>query len=206
LNERPSDDRHAARSERSTEALITAAAELASEGGLTAMTFAAIGERAGYSRGLVTARFGSKAGLVDAMIRRAWQRLRIFEVLDESHGKPGLTQVIDLLEAFREQAERDPVTMRALAVLLLEAAVGVDEALHQRVLAFHQAMVDELTRVLARGANDTSVRSDLDPRAEAMHIVSALLGQTYLWVLDPEYFRDNQVLALIRERLEPRIQ
>ncbi|MEZ5297594.1 MAG: helix-turn-helix domain-containing protein [Ilumatobacteraceae bacterium] len=68
----PTTSRQAERSHRSSEALLDAAAELISEGGLGSMTFAAIGDRAGYSRGLVTARFGSKAGLVGALVRRVW--------------------------------------------------------------------------------------------------------------------------------------
>lgn len=196
-------DGHQQRSARSTEALIAAASELAAEGGLAAMTFAAVGERSGYSRGLVTARFGSKAGLVDAMIRRAWQKLRIFEVLDDGRGDPGLSQVRDLLDAFAVQAETDPVTVRALAVLLLEAAVGTDDALHERVVTFQQAMVDELARVIAHGVADGSIRRDLDPRSEATNIVAVLFGQTYLWILDADRFGDNRVGPLVISRLEP---
>ena len=53
-------NRHQERSDLSTARLLDAAAELIEEGGYEAMTVAAVGERAGYSRGLVTARFGSK--------------------------------------------------------------------------------------------------------------------------------------------------
>jgi len=47
--------------------LLDAAADLIAEGGYEAMTLAAVGERAGYSRGLVTARFGSKDQLLEAL-------------------------------------------------------------------------------------------------------------------------------------------
>ena len=59
-----------ARSEVSTGKLLDAAAELISEGGYERMTLAAIGKRAGYSHGLVTARFGSKEGLLWALVDR----------------------------------------------------------------------------------------------------------------------------------------
>ena len=52
------------RSERSTRALLDAAGEVIAEVGYGNMTLAAVGERAGYSRGLVTARFGSKEKLL----------------------------------------------------------------------------------------------------------------------------------------------
>lgn len=181
-------NRQAARSERSTEALLAAAAELAAEGGLSAMTFAAIGERAGYSRGLVTARFGSKAGLVDAMIRRMWRHMRVPELLGDARGRAGLDQILDLLAALRAGIEADPIGMRSLTVLLLEAAVGADDHLQDRFRRFHQAMVDELATVIARGVADGSVRPEVDPRAEAVYVVGAVRGLSYLWVLDPECF------------------
>src|ERR1700752_4083509 len=57
-------------SEMSPAKLLDAAAELISEGGYERMTMAAIGKRAGYSHGLVTARFGSKEGLLWALVDR----------------------------------------------------------------------------------------------------------------------------------------
>ena len=45
-------NRHKERSELSTRRLLDAAGELIVEGGYEAMTLAAVGERAGYSRGL----------------------------------------------------------------------------------------------------------------------------------------------------------
>ena len=50
-------------------ALVQAAAELVVEGGVAALTLAPVGERAGYSRGIVTHHFGSKQALVEALAR-----------------------------------------------------------------------------------------------------------------------------------------
>ena len=58
------------RSALSTTRLLDAAAELIAERGYERMTLAAIGERAGYSPALVTARFGSKEGLLAALVDR----------------------------------------------------------------------------------------------------------------------------------------
>ena len=52
------------RVEESTQRLFRAAAELIAEGGYDAATAAEIGRRAGYSRSMVRARFGSKEQLV----------------------------------------------------------------------------------------------------------------------------------------------
>ena len=59
----------------SDKAMIDAAIELILEHGTDKTTLQAIGEKAGYSRGLATYRFGSKAGLYDEVcksISRDW--------------------------------------------------------------------------------------------------------------------------------------
>ena len=55
----------AERSATSDKALLDAAIDLILERGIEKTTLQAIGARAGYSRGLATYRFGSKAGLFD---------------------------------------------------------------------------------------------------------------------------------------------
>jgi hypothetical protein len=70
-------------------------------------------------------------------------------------------------------------------------------------------MVDELAAVIARGVADGSVRADRDPRAEALHIVSAVRGLGYLWVLDRDSFGDEHgdehLRAVIADRLAPAV-
>ena len=62
------------RSEESTRRLLDAAVELVAEAGYAGMTLAATGDRAGYSRGLVTTRFGNKENLLRALIDRLGER------------------------------------------------------------------------------------------------------------------------------------
>src|ERR1700749_3420167 len=56
-------------------ALLDAARELIAERGGRAVTLAAVGERSGYSRGLVTHHFGSRQGLLDALTLDLQDRL-----------------------------------------------------------------------------------------------------------------------------------
>src|SRR5258708_27433067 len=58
----------AERRDESERALVRAAVALVSEEGVSASTFEAIARRSGYSRGLVGQRFGSKLGLIEAVI------------------------------------------------------------------------------------------------------------------------------------------
>jgi AcrR family transcriptional regulator len=175
----------AARAERSTEALLDAAAELIAEGGLGSMTFAAIGDRAGYSRGLVTARFGSKAGLVDALIRRVFERLREAQSVPLGDGECGLDDLVALVAAIRDLTLTNAPDMRALLALMFEA-LGTDAELRARMARFHQVMRVDIAAALERGVSDGSVRPDVDPVLGALVVVSLLRGLAYQWLLEPE--------------------
>src|SRR3954454_23920151 len=59
------------RRDQAESALLTAAAELVVEAGVPALTLARVGERAGYSRGIVTHHFGSKQALLEALAHSA---------------------------------------------------------------------------------------------------------------------------------------
>jgi AcrR family transcriptional regulator len=183
----PVRNRQAARSERSTTALLQAASELIVEGGFAALTLAAIGERAGYSRGLVTSRFGSKDALIDALIHRIVGRWNHRNVLPRTDGKPGLDGVMVLLDAIRAQGDRDPSGLEVLYSLVFEA-VGPDDALRSRFATFHASMRADITALLSRGIDDGSVRADVDAEREAALLVAALRGIGYQWRLDPDRF------------------
>ena len=199
----PTTSRQAERSHRSSEALLDAAAELISEGGLGSMTFAAIGDRAGYSRGLVTARFGSKAGLVDALVRRVWGRLREARAVPLAHGEHGLDELVGLIAAIRDQTSENPRDVGALLALMFEA-LGTDPELRTRMASFHENMRADIADALARGIADGSVRAEVDPAAGAVLVVAALRGFAYQWLLDRDAIALEQaygeLIELVRDR------
>ena len=183
--DRPS--RQAERTARSTAALLDAAAELIVEGGFDGLTFAAIGERAGYSRGLVTARFGSKDGLVEALIERIVATWNHRNVMPRTKGKSGLEAIGTILDAIATQAERDPKGLRVLYALLFEA-VGPDDGLRMRIAKFQDAMRDDFRRFLRRGQRDGSIVGGLDVEREAVFLVGGLRGVGFQWLLEPDTF------------------
>lgn len=183
--DRPS--RQAERSMLSTEALLDAAVGLVVEGGSAALTFTAIAKRAGFSRGLVTARFGSKQGLVDALIQRVWGRLRDSDAVPMARHGSGLEELLVLVRALRNQARDQPRDMQAMFVLMFEAP-GSDAALGPRVVEFHQAMRNDIAAAVARGIKDESIRPSAVPESVAVLLVGALRGISYQWVLEPFSF------------------
>ncbi len=176
--------RQAERTERSAEALLDAAGELIAEGGLEAMTFAAIGQRAGYSRGLVTARFGSRAGLVNALLRRTWGQVQVRRDALTRPGQPAIDGLMSFVIVIRQYAQEDPRNVRALFALMFEA-LGPDDALRARMMQFHQAMRDDIAQLVEAGRADGSVNDAIDPESTAVMLVALFRGLAYQWMLDP---------------------
>lgn len=201
----PRPNRQAERTAESTRALLDAAAELIVEGGFGSLTFAKIGERAGYSRGLVTARFGSKDALVTTLIDRSVDRWNDRTVAPRTRGKPGFEGMEIIIDAIREQAERDPKDLRVLYALMFEA-LGPDEELRTRFAKFHDGLRGDFARVIARGVRDGSIRADIHPATEAALIISGLRGVGYQWLLDPDRFDPVPALRYLHDTTADRIR
>src|ERR1700730_6614526 len=111
---------HEYRSAESTRRMLEAAAELIVEVGYHKMTLAAIGERAGYSRGLATMRFGSKAGLVQRLVEwssEGWyDRRAMCRVADRC----GYDSAIMLIDGIHRRAVTDPRKLRTFYSLMFE--------------------------------------------------------------------------------------
>jgi AcrR family transcriptional regulator len=197
-------NRQRERSERSTSALLDAAGEVIADVGYENMTLAAVGERAGYSRGLVTARFGSKEKLLHALVERMTTRWTHKNVLPRTAGRTGLEGVVVLLDAIRAQAERDPRALRVLYALMFEA-LGPNVDLRAHFVEFHRAMRSDITRLVRRGVRDGSIRAGVDPAAEAVLIVGGLRGVAYQWALDAGAFDPVGALSYLTRVTEARL-
>ena len=175
------------RSERSSTALLDAACDIVLADGIIGLTFAAIGERSGYSRGMVTARFGNKDGLIEALIARsvdAWSHERLVPV---EQGRSGLASVLALIDAIRTQASSDARGLHVFYSLMF-SSVGTDESMRIKFAAFHETMRSDLTAWITQGQNDGTVRPDLAPEREAELLVAALRGIGFQWLLDRDAF------------------
>lgn len=174
-----------ARSELSTGRLLDAAADLIAEGGYERMTLAAIGKRAGYSHGLVTARFGSKEGLLWALVDRMvndWRTGLLLPIVVDQSGITGLHTMLDELE---KSWRRSPGRMRALYILIFEALLPVP-LLHERMAELHEDLRRSVVAEIERSIADGSISTAVDVEATARLIVGALRGAVYQALLDPD--------------------
>ena len=173
----------AQRRDESERRLLAAAAELVVERGMGAATFENIGARAGYSRGLVTQRFGSKRGLIEALIADLQGRLGgLLEDrrVDELNG---LEAVLAYVDVFLTALDRDG-ELRAYFVVLAAAVADVSE-LRAPFAAAHKQVEQALESFFLRGQAEGAVRAGIDADAAALITGALLFGLSMQLLLDP---------------------
>jgi AcrR family transcriptional regulator len=176
----------AERVEQSTRLLLEAAAELVASQGYHNTTAAQIAERAGYSRELVRARFGSKEALIRKILATEYRD----GFRPNASGLAGLYAGFDRLT---ELARRSPVFLRAVFVLGLEAATSISELRDDQTAWLAQVRA-QFRRRIVEGIADGSVRADVDPSEKARELVALSVGAAYLFVLDPKEKDPGRIL------------
>jgi len=164
--------------------MLQAAMRLIGERGYRGTSLAAIGEAAGYSRGLVTERFGSKAGLLWALVRRM---LRAFN--DEGRaragaGHVGLEALCDMVDNHR-RALGAPASMRAFYALMFDA-LGPIPDLQPEFRTLHRSFRSDIVKMLQSGIDAGGVRADIDVEAQAAIVLGTLRGIAFQWLLEPD--------------------
>ncbi|HEY0933943.1 MAG TPA: TetR/AcrR family transcriptional regulator, partial [Trebonia sp.] len=155
------------RRDQAETALLEAAAELVVEAGVHSLTLARVGERAGYSRGLVTHYFGSK----QALLHRLAQATQSGFVPGLDGVPPGLDRLLRLIDGYIGALGEMRMLSRAFLLLWAEAATAPDLArlFRERDQAFRA----DLREDVAAGIADGSVRPDV----AADEVAVAVLGQ-----------------------------
>ncbi len=176
--------------------MIEAAAALIAEKGWEATTAAEIGRRAGYSRAMVHARYGSKDAILDAFFLDD-QIKRLSPEPDPTAF--GLAEAMGHFDRVQELYNEDRDFLRALFVATFEA-VKTTSALRGRVQALLEHGIDRVAAGLRRGVDDRSVRSDIDIARATNDISSAIFGAAYLWTVLGDDYDLGRELSYIRGR------
>ncbi len=167
----------------SDRAMIEAAKDLLLEHGLEKTTLAAIGERAGYSRGLASYRFGTKAGLFDEVcksISRRWLDY-LTERVGRQHGIPAMCTALDSFFSFITEHPRDAQVLQ----ILYGGAASPAAEYRSTSINIHQRQLDDVANWVRAGIGDGSIRSDIDPGSVAAQYIAYISGMTYLWLINP---------------------
>lgn len=189
------------RARRTRERLIEAAVRLFAGKGSLETTFDALAEAAGVSRGSIRFHFGSKEGLLFAVVDRVfaeWESEVLEPLLGDGAGPARLSQVV---EAHRDFVRENEAVGRLFFVLLFEA-LGPRPELRPRFAGLYERFRRH-GRTWLRGAQESGgVVAELDPDALTTVILGALGGLHYQWQLDPERAELDRAHATLTQVLE----
>ena len=167
----------------SDHALTEAAIELLVERGIEGTTLRSLGARAGYSRGLATHRFGSKAGLFTHVMRIATARwLSCLQAeIGACVGVDALCASADALHRFIRDR---PNIVRAMYILWFQS---IDPGAEYRanVAAVHRAQREDVVAWIEAGQRQAAVKTGIEPVRVAEQYIAATAGIVYQWLVDP---------------------
>lgn len=153
--------------------VLDAATGLVATQGVRAVSLAAVGEAAGYSRGIVNHHFGTKVGLLKALIEHVAQ----FEA--PADAPTGLGRLLQFVQAYLGgMRERSP---RSEAFLLLWAeSAGMEPSLAPLFAERDAWFQGALAQQIREGVLDGSIRGDVHPEVAALAIIGQLRGTAML--------------------------
>jgi AcrR family transcriptional regulator len=173
----------AERRDESERGLVKAAIAVVSEEGVNAATFEAIGRRGGYSRGLVGQRFGSKLGLIEAVIAYLHDDKETYAADHRADGLPGLQAILTYVDRYLQRLS-DLGEAQAYFRLLGWAVADIS-AFRSAFAGEHDRVRARLEAWLIRGQAERQIRPDIDPTAAALMVGSQLLGVSMQVLIDP---------------------
>jgi AcrR family transcriptional regulator len=150
---------------KSSTGLVRAAIDVISKEGVGATTFESIAQRGNYSRALVSKRFGSKQGLIDAVIaylRTRPEAMAIEQRVDALTGFEALVAYVDIYIHHLATDENGQAYYR-----LLSSALADKSPLQRIFLAEHERFHSRLEDIVRRGQAEGNIRRDLDPYSAA---------------------------------------
>lgn len=185
------------RVELSNRRLVQAAAELITEKGWEATTAAEIGRRAGYSRAMVHARYGSKDAILGAILQHGdVQRLLPAPVQDAT----GMANAVAHFLRIEEMYRQDPEFLRAMFVMTFEA-VKTTSPVRALLQTWFERGVEAVEAGLRLGIADGSVRPDIDIERAVNDVSAAGFGIAFHWIVLAERYDLDRELAFARERI-----
>jgi AcrR family transcriptional regulator len=177
--------------------LIEATMAIIASSGVRAVTMAAVGEAAGYSRGIVNHQFGTREGLMTAVAKTA--QARFAPVTGGLRGRERvLCDVTAYLVALRSGARDARVFLR----LWIAAIGGEEPGLHEPFVARDAFFRDHVESAVREGIEDGTIRPGVDPAAAAFAIVGQLRGISLQLQLNPAAADLEAVGEEVREWLD----
>jgi AcrR family transcriptional regulator len=203
----PARKTQAERTAHSDSKMYEAAKQLICESGTHNTTLKEVGERAGFSRGLASSRFGSKENLFGNLVANFNEKW-VEELARFLGGRTGLSAYLAALNAVEDFLLNEATDMKAMYILWYESISSHNE-LRNRLAEHHAVYRRDAERWIREGIAEGCIRSDVDPAAVAVQFCSFIFGTIYQWLVAPEaidipYHFDRYRHVVLETMSEPR--
>ena len=165
--------------------MVSAAIDLFNTAGIQGTTLVAIGERSGYSRGLATHHFGSKAGLFRTVLKRmtaVWTE----ELIRKLDGKTGLRAFTTAIDTHLAHVLRHPDYILATNILW-GAALDPASEFKPNVAEFMQIQRESVAAWVEGGQASGEIRAELSADRIGEQFYGSLIGINHQWLVSPDF-------------------
>jgi AcrR family transcriptional regulator len=183
--------------------MFEAAIYLIVERGTHNTTLKEVGEKAGYSRGLASNRFGSKEILFAHLVKdfnEKWAaELRRFVAAND--GLAAISGALDAVEFFLLNRTSQ---MQAMYILWFESITSYP-IVRRRLAANHIAYRRDTARWISQAIAKDEVSTTVNPESFAVEFSAFIFGLVYQWLASPssinlhtviQHYRDNTLARL----------
>ena len=164
--------------------MLDAATGLIIEQGTHATTLKAVGERAGFSRGLASNRFGSKDALFAQLVLRfnsGWTR-KLANAVNGRTGSEACLAALDAVEGFLVDHSED---MKAMYILWFES-ISSHNNVRSHLADYHRIYRRDVAHWIDEGQKAGDINGEVDADNYAFQFCSFIFGTVYQWLVTPD--------------------
>lgn len=161
--------------------IINAATELINQGGIQQLTTKALAEKMNFSEPALYRHFTSKTEILSSVLSYFGTGLKykIDELISEnSTGLEKLEQIINF--QFEHFSKHPAIVM----VIFAESSFQNEATLSNAVYSILQSKKQRVTKIIVKGQQDTSIRSDIDPDQLATIYMGSMRFTILQWRLN----------------------
>ena len=163
--------------------MFEAAMQLIVEQGTHATTLKAVGERAGYSRGLASSRFGSKDALFGQLVlhfNTSWTQ----ELANKVGTRGGVQACLAALCAVEDFLSSHSKYMQAMYILWFES-ISTHNDVRDHLAAYHEIYRSDVAHWVEEGIANGEIDPAVDAECYAFGFCSFIFGTIYQWLVAP---------------------
>jgi AcrR family transcriptional regulator len=163
--------------------MFDAAMQLIVEQGTHATTLKAVGERAGYSRGLASSRFGSKDALFGQLVlhfNTSWTQ----ELANKVGTRGGVEACLAALCAVEDFLSSHSKYMQAMYILWFES-ISTHNDVRDHLAAYHEIYRSDVAHWVEEGIASGEIDPAVDAECYAFGFCSFIFGTIYQWLVAP---------------------